>query len=71
MDKIISAITSIDSLTIYGVNLAAFIVSLTNIGDIARLILLLASIIFTVVKTADIIRNWKKEDKKDGDNNKL
>jgi hypothetical protein len=58
MKGIISAVTSLDSLTIYGVNAAALAASLLNISDLAKLILLFASIVFTVVKTVDIIKGW-------------
>lgn len=58
MKGIISAVTSLDSLTIYGVNAAAWGASLLNISDLAKLILLFASIVFTVVKTVDIVKGW-------------
>jgi hypothetical protein len=58
MKGIISAVTSLDSLTIYSVNAAAWAASLLNISDLAKLILLFASIVFTVVKTVDIIKGW-------------
>ncbi len=69
MKGIGSAITSLDSITIYGVNAAAWAASLLNISDFAKLILLLASIVFTVVKTIDIVKSWViiKEDKKDNE----
>ena len=58
MKGIFTAVTSIDSVTIYGVNAAAWAASLLNISDIVKLILLLASIVFTVVKTIDIVKSW-------------
>tara|TARA_R110002124_G_C8547070_1_gene478899 strand:+ start:132 stop:362 length:231 start_codon:yes stop_codon:yes gene_type:complete len=58
MKGIFTAVTSIDSITIYGVNAAAWAASLLNISDVVKLILLLASIVFTVVKTIDIVKSW-------------
>ena len=58
MKGIFTAVTSIDSITIYGVNAAAWAASLLNISDFVKLILLLASIVFTVVKTIDIVKSW-------------
>lgn len=58
MKGIFTAVTSIDSVTIYGVNAAAWAASLLNISDVVKLILLLASIVFTVVKTIDIVKSW-------------
>ena len=58
MKGIFTAVTSIDSVTIYGVNAAAWAASLLNISDFVKLILLLASIVFTVVKTIDIVKSW-------------
>lgn len=68
MKGIFTAVTSIDSITIYGVNAAAWAASLLNISDVVKLILLLASILFTVVKTIDIVKSWvvvKDEPSKD------
>jgi hypothetical protein len=58
MKGIFTAVTSVDSITIYGVNAAAWAASLLNISDVAKLVLLLASIVFTVVKTIDIVKSW-------------
>ena len=58
MKGIFTAVTSVDSITIYGVNAAAWAASLLNISDMAKLVLLLASIVFTVVKTIDIVKSW-------------
>lgn len=70
MKGIISAVTSLDSLTIYGVNAAAWAASLLNISDVAKLILLFASIVFTVVKTIDIIKGWVASGKDSDEGNK-
>jgi hypothetical protein len=58
MKGIFTAVTSVDSITIYGVNAAAWAASLLNISDMAKLVLLVASIVFTVVKTIDIVKSW-------------
>jgi hypothetical protein len=56
-------IGSTSPLQIYGLNAFAFVISFTDANQSMKLVLLFASIVFTVVKTLDIIRKWK-EDKK-------
>ena len=71
MKGLITAVTSTDSVAIYGVNAAALTASLLNISENAKLILLFASIVFTVVKTIDVIKGWvSKKDEKNNEGNK-
>jgi hypothetical protein len=56
-------ISGTSPLQIYGLNAFAFVISFTDANQSMKLVLLFASIVFTVVKTLDIIRKWK-EDKK-------
>ena len=57
------AMTNLDSLTLYGINLTAWSITLLNIEDTAKVVLLLASIVFTIVKTVDVVKNWVSYDK--------
>jgi len=64
INNLINSITGTTPLQIYGLNTFAFIISFTDASQYMKLILLFASIIFTVVKTIDIVRKWNhKEDK--------
>jgi len=46
---------------IYLLNAFALVISFTNANQGMKLLLLLASIVFTVVKTLDIIRKWRED----------
>lgn len=54
---------SINDLKLYGLNSIAMAVSFTNIENTLKIILLLASIIYTIMKTIELIKN------KNGSNN--
>lgn len=48
---------SINDLKLYGLNSIAMAVSFTNIENTLKIILLLASIIYTIMKTIELIKN--------------
>ena len=50
-------------LKVYVLNLTTFGVTLTNASEGLKKVLLFASIIFTIVKTIDVVRKWIKKDK--------
>lgn len=56
---------SINDLKLYAFNSIAMAVSFTNIENTLKIILLLASIIYTVMKTIELIKN--KNDNKGSD----
>lgn len=56
---------SINDLKLYGLNSIAMAVSFTNIENTLKIILLLASIIYTITKTIELIKN--KNDNKGSD----
>ena len=58
-------IGSTSPLQIYGLNAFAFVISFTDANQSMKLVLLFASIVFTVVKTLDIIRKWSDKKKID------
>jgi hypothetical protein len=58
-------IMSINDLKLYAFNSIAMAVSFTNIENTLKIILLLASIIYTVMKTIELIKN--KNDNKGSD----
>jgi hypothetical protein len=62
--NLINSITGTTPLQIYSLNTFAFIISFTDASQSMKLILLFASIIFTVVKTIDIIKKWYIKDSK-------
>jgi len=55
---------TINDLKIYGFNSVAMAVSFTNVEAILKTVLLCASIVYTILKTIELIKN-----KKDGKNN--
>ena len=63
ISSFINAITSSSPLQIYGLQAFAFVISFTNASESMKLVLLMASIIFTVVKTIDIVRKWNDKKK--------
>ena len=62
INSLITSITSASPLQIYGLNAFSLMIAFTDATEPMKLILLMASIIFTVVKTIDIIRKWKTKD---------
>jgi hypothetical protein len=63
ISSFINTITSSSPLQIYGLQAFAFVISFTNASESMKLVLLLASIMFTIVKTVDIVRKWSNKDK--------
>ena len=61
--NIISEIMDINSIKIYGLNASAFLTSLTSIDEIVKLLIGVAVLVYTVVKTWDIVREWIKKGK--------
>jgi len=61
ISSLINSITGATPLQIYGLNAFAMIISFTDANQSMKLILLFASIVFTVVKTIDIVRKWYSE----------
>jgi hypothetical protein len=53
----------INSIKIYGLNASAFLTSLTGIDEIVKLLIGVAVLVYTVVKTWDIVREWIKKGK--------
>ena len=66
INSFISGIASATPVQIYGLNAFAFIISFTDASESMKLVLLLASIMFTIVKTVDIVRKWSNKDKNKG-----
>ena len=62
INSFFSTISSSSPLQIYGLQAFAFIITFTNASQAMKLILLFASIVFTVVKTIDIIRKWSAKE---------
>jgi len=56
---------SINDLKLYAFNSIAMAVSFTNIENTLKIILLLASIIYTVMKTIELIRKKNDDQAKD------
>ena len=54
---------SINDLKMYSLNTATMILSFTNIENTLKIILLLVSITYTIIKTIELIKN--KKDAKD------
>ena len=50
-----------NTLKIYGMNTAAIAATFTGLDEAVKLILLLATLVFTIVKTIDIVRGWRKK----------
>jgi hypothetical protein len=55
---------SINDLKLYGLNSVAMVVSFSNVEAILKILLLCVSIVYTIMKTIELIKN-----KKDGKNN--
>ena len=58
-------ISGTSPLQIYLLNGFAFVISFTDANQSMKLVLLFASIVFTIVKTLDIIRKWSDKKKID------
>jgi len=55
---------SLNDLKLYGLNSVAMVVSFSNVEAILKILLLCVSIVYTIMKTIELIKN-----KKDGKNN--
>jgi hypothetical protein len=55
--KTFKAIMNIEELKIYGINAVALFSSFTALNEFLKVILLLASIVYTVVKIITILKN--------------
>lgn len=49
----------VNTLRIYGANLGAFAISLTEINDGLAVLLSVSAIVYTSVKIVDIVKGWK------------
>jgi len=54
---------SLNDLKLYGLNSVAMAISFTNVENTLKIILLLASIVYTIMKTIELIK--KKQDGSD------
>lgn len=54
---------SINDLKLYALNSVAMAVSFTNVENTLKIILLLISIIYTILKTIDLFKNKTNDDK--------
>jgi len=59
--SLFNSLTDIQSLRVYTFNLTAFLMTLTGVSEALKLVLLIASLVFTIVKTIDIVRQWKEK----------
>lgn len=57
---------SLTDLKLYGVNTLAMAISFTNIENTLKIVLLLASIVYTLLKTIQLMKDKGNDDK--GDN---
>jgi hypothetical protein len=59
--SLFNSFTDIQSLRVYIFNLTAFLMTLTGVSEALKLVLLIASLVFTIIKTIDIVRQWKEK----------
>ena len=62
--NLLDIITDINLIKVYLLNIITFSLTLTNLSSEIKVILLILTGIFTIVKTIDIILGWKKKNKK-------
>ena len=62
-ENIISEIMDINSIKLYSINASAFLASLTDIDEMLKVLIGVAVLVYTVVKTWDIVRAWVKKGK--------
>lgn len=55
---------TINDLKIYGFNSLTFAISFSNVEATLKIILLCASIVYTIMKTIELIKNKKNNDNK-------
>ena len=58
---------TINDLKIYGFNSLTFAISFSNVEATLKIILLCASIVYTIMKTIELIKNKKNNDNKTAD----
>lgn len=58
---------SINDLKIYGLNSLTFAISFSNVEATLKIVLLCASIVYTIMKTIELIKNKKNNDNKTTD----
>jgi hypothetical protein len=56
---------SINDLKLYGLNSAAMAISFTNVENTLKIVLLLISIMYTIMKTLQLMKNKNNDDKAD------
>tara|TARA_R100001086_G_scaffold242402_2_gene170084 strand:+ start:2372 stop:2557 length:186 start_codon:yes stop_codon:yes gene_type:complete len=61
----VEKIIKMDDFKLYALNIGAFTISLTNIADVLKIILLVVSIGYTAVKWFKLMQNDKTIDKDD------
>jgi len=59
----IKNIMDINTLKIYLANTATMAITFTRVDQAIKLTLLIATLVFTIVKTIDIIKGWKNNKK--------
>ena len=58
---------TINDLKIYGLNSLTFAISFSNVEATLKIVLLCASIVYTIMKTIELIKNKKNNDNKTTD----
>ncbi len=53
----------INTLKIYVANTATMAITFTGVNQAIKLILLIATLVFTIVKTIDIVKGWENNKK--------
>jgi len=59
----IKNIMDINTLKIYVANTATMAITFTGVNQAIKLILLIATLVFTIVKTIDIVKGWENNKK--------
>ena len=59
--QFLKTMLQIETLKIYGANIFAFATAFTSLNDILKVVLMAASIVYTVVKTVEVLRKLKKD----------
>jgi len=52
-----------NSIKVYALSSVTYLVNLTSAAEEIKVILLILTAIFTIVKTVDIIKSWKKKER--------
>jgi hypothetical protein len=59
ISTIIKDIMTMDTMKVFGFNAISLVASFTSLDATLKTVLLIGSIVFTVIKCIDIVRNWK------------